>query len=110
MEPLIINGESLQYDDVVAAADGRPVVLDPATFPLMERSRAAVDRLVAEGQVAYGITTGFGRFKDRLISADQVHQLQLNLVRSHAVGVGLLLPEAVVRAMLLVRSNTLGKG
>ena len=110
MEPLIIDGESLQYDHVVAAAQGRRVALAPATIPLMERSRAAVDRLVAEGQVAYGITTGFGRFKDRLITADQVRQLQLNLVRSHAVGVGPQLPAEVVRAMLLVRANTLAKG
>src|SRR5690606_29119709 len=55
-------------------------------------------------------TTGFGRFKDRLISADEVRQLQLNLVRSHAVGVGPDLPEEVVRAMLLARANTLALG
>ena len=110
MEPLLISGEHLKVDDVVAVAYGRPVALDPAAVPGMERSRAAVDRLVAEGRVVYGITTGFGRFKDRLISPDEVRQLQLNLVRSHAVGVGPDLPVPTVRAMMLARANTLARG
>lgn len=110
MDPLLVSGEDLRIDDVVAVAGGRPVVLDPAAVPRMERSRAAVERLVAEGRAVYGITTGFGRFKDRLISADEVRQLQLNLVRSHAVGVGPDLPDDVVRAMMLARANTLAIG
>ena len=108
--PLLINGNDLQIDDVVAVADGRPVGLDPAARPGLERSRAAVERLVREGAVAYGITTGFGRFKDRHIDPDETEALQLNLVRSHAAGVGPALPERVVRAMLLVRANTLTRG
>ena len=63
-----------------------------------------------EGQIAYGITTGFGRFKDKFISADESLQLQLNLVRSHAAGTGPILPEPQVRAMLLARANTLAQG
>lgn len=110
MNPLTISGTALKVDDVVAVANGRSVILDPATLPAIERSRQAVDDLVARGEVVYGITTGFGRFKDRIISADQVRQLQVNLVRSHAVGVGPDLPESVVRAMLLVRANTLAMG
>ena len=88
MDTLLLSGDKLNVDDVVAVADGRPVGLDPAAVPAMTRSRAAVEQLVAEGRVVYGITTGFGRFKDRVVSADEVRQLQLNLVRSHAVGVG----------------------
>lgn len=110
MNPLLISGENLRVDDVVAVSEGRPVALDPAAVPRMERSRAAVDRLVAEGRTVYGITTGFGRFKDRLISPDEVRQLQLNLVRSHAVGVGPDLPDKIVRAMMLARANTLALG
>lgn len=110
MEPLTISGKALNADDVVAVAAGRPVQLDPAAVPAIERSRAAVEDLVARGCIAYGITTGFGRFKDKSISADQVKELQLNLVRSHAVGVGPPLDEAVVRAMMLVRANTLAMG
>ncbi len=107
---LVINGRDLKIDDVVAVARGRPVALDDAVLPGIERSRQAVEQLVARGEVAYGITTGFGHFKDRVISPDQTRQLQLNLVRSHAVGVGPYLPREVVRAMLVVRANTLAMG
>lgn len=107
---ITISGKELKIDDVVAVADGMSVQLDAAAVPVIERSRAAVQRLVDEGRVAYGITTGFGRFKDQIISPTQVKQLQLNLVRSHAVGVGDLLDERTVRAMLLVRANTLAMG
>lgn len=110
MKKLTINGNHLKVDDVVAVANGRLVELDPDVLPIIERSRTAVKELVASGQIAYGITTGFGRFKDKLISPDQVKQLQLNLVRSHSVGVGHLLNEKTVRGMLLVRANTLAKG
>lgn len=108
--PLLINGKDLKVDDVVAVAQGKPVQLDENVLPQIERSRRAVADLVARGETAYGITTGFGHFKDRLISPDQTKQLQLNLVRSHAVGVGPPLPQKVVRAMLLVRANTLALG
>jgi histidine ammonia-lyase len=110
MTELVLTGEDLAVDDVVAAASGRRVTLDPGAIPAMERSRQAVEGLVARGDVVYGITTGFGRFKDQIIAPDQVRQLQVNLVRSHAVGVGPYLDEAVVRAMLVVRANTLAKG
>ena len=110
MDPLTITGRGLDVDGVVAVARGRQVRLDPAAVPAIERSRAAVEELVASGRVAYGITTGFGRFKDKLISPDQVKQLQLNLVRSHAVGVGPELDAETVRAMMLVRANTLAMG
>jgi histidine ammonia-lyase len=110
MQPLTISGQGLKVDDVVAVARGRPVALDPAALPAIERSQAAVEKLVDEGRIAYGITTGFGRFKDKLISPDQARQLQVNLVRSHAVGVGPALDEPYVRAMMLVRVNTLAKG
>lgn len=109
-EALLIDGKDLKVDDVVSVARGRPARLDDAALPRIERSRNAVEELVAEGAVAYGITTGFGHFKDRIISADQTRQLQLNLIRSHAVGVGPDLPGEVVRAMLLVRANTLALG
>jgi histidine ammonia-lyase len=110
MKPLIISGRDLQIDDVVAVANGRKVELDTAVLPAVNRSRRAVEKLVREGQIAYGITTGFGRFKDKFIGADESLQLQLNLVRSHAAGTGPNLPEEDVRAMLLARANTLAQG
>jgi len=110
MTHLLVSGDKLEIDDVVAVADGRLVKLDPAVRPKVERSRAAVDHFVANGDVVYGITTGFGRFKDKIIDAEQTRALQKNLVRSHAVGVGPDLDERIVRAMLLVRGNTLALG
>ncbi|MFN2136988.1 MAG: histidine ammonia-lyase [Candidatus Promineifilaceae bacterium] len=107
MEKLLVSGHSLTVDDVVQVARGRPVELDPACLPSLRRSREAVEQIVAEGRIAYGITTGFGRFKDKIISPEEVRALQLNLVRSHAVGVGPLLDVEEVRGMLLVRANTL---
>ena len=110
MEKLLINGENLKFDDVVAVANGLMVEIDPSAYPGMARSRAAVETLLGSGQVVYGINTGFGRFKDKIIELDEIRQLQLNLVRSHAVGVGPPLSALVVRAMLLVRANTLTLG
>lgn len=110
MQPLVINGKDLKIESVVAVARGQTVSLDSACLPAIEQSRAAVLKLVAEKQIAYGITTGFGRFKDKIISPEEVKQLQINLVRSHAVGVGPALDEPVVRSMLLVRANTLAMG
>lgn len=108
--PLLVSGEGLSIDDVVSVSRGLKVGLDPGALPKMQRSRDAVERLVSDGRVAYGITTGFGRFKDQLISPEQVAQLQLNLIRSHAAGTGDELDEKTVRAMLLIRANTLAMG
>lgn len=73
-------------------------------------SRAIVDEIVARGEIVYGITTGFGAFKDKVVPADELAQLQVNLVLSHCVGVGAPLPAEVVRAMLLCRAHTLSLG
>jgi histidine ammonia-lyase len=110
MTPLIIKGKELAVRDVVKVSQGQTVELDSACLPAIERCHNAVLKLVADRQIAYGITTGFGRFKDKIISPDEVKQLQVNLVRSHAVGVGPVLDEGTVRAMLLVRANTLAMG
>ncbi len=73
-------------------------------------SRAIVDRIVERGEVVYGITTGFGAFKDRVIPRDELAQLQINLILSQCVGVGPALPAEVVRAMMLCRAHTLSLG
>jgi histidine ammonia-lyase len=74
------------------------------------RSRAVVEKLVQSEAVVYGLTTGFGSLRDVLITAENVQQLQRNMIRSHSCGVGDAAPEDVVRAMLLLRANTLAKG
>ncbi|MFZ0956585.1 MAG: histidine ammonia-lyase, partial [Candidatus Sulfotelmatobacter sp.] len=76
----------------------------------VDRARAVVDALVANNQLSYAITTGVGKLSDVRIAGDQIRELQVNLVRSHAVGVGEPLPIAETRAMMLLRANSLAKG
>ncbi|MBQ0139296.1 MAG: histidine ammonia-lyase [Kurthia sp.] len=76
----------------------------------VEKSRLAVEKIVDEQRVVYGITTGFGKFSDVFIAKENVEQLQLNLIRSHACGVGEAFPIPVSRAMILLRLNALIKG
>jgi histidine ammonia-lyase len=86
------------------------VELSPAAKQRVLSSRAIVDAIVRRGDLVYGITTGFGAFKDRVIPPDELAQLQVNLVMSHCVGVGDPLPTEVVRAMMLCRAHTLSLG
>ncbi|MDQ3707593.1 MAG: histidine ammonia-lyase [Chloroflexota bacterium] len=74
------------------------------------RSRGIVDDIVRRGEVVYGITTGFGAFKDRVVSHEDLAQLQVNLILSQCVGVGNPLPAEVVRALMLCRAHTLSLG
>src|SRR5262249_49732216 len=76
----------------------------------MRASRAVVEQALTRGDVVYGVTTGFGELKDRRIPPDQVRALQLNLLRSHAAGVGAAAPREVARAMLLLRAASLARG
>jgi histidine ammonia-lyase len=109
--PLILDGASLTIADVVAVAvGGRSVTLAPSAAERMRATRTVVEGLAARGEAVYGVTTGFGKLSDVAIPADQLAQLQVNLVRSHAAGVGPRLPEAEVRAMMLLRANVLAKG
>jgi len=109
--PLLLSGQPLSLDEIFqVAVDRRAVALDPAAVPRMRASRAVVDGLLARGATVYGVNTGFGKLSDVRIEPGEVQALQRNLVRSHACGVGDPLPEAEVRAMLLLRANVLAKG
>jgi len=114
MRTIELDGESLTIEDVVTVARAEPgamrLRLTPEAIRRVRRAQEAVERIVARGEVVYGITTGFGAFKDKVIPPDQVRQLQRNIVMSHAVGVGEPFSTEVVRAMMLVRANTLAKG
>ncbi|MGD9628144.1 MAG: histidine ammonia-lyase [Pyrinomonadaceae bacterium] len=113
-ESIFIDGESLTFDEVIAVAYGRPgeprVNLSEGAKASVQRASAAVDTLLERGEVAYGITTGFGAFKDKIISREEVEQLQRNIVVSHAVGVGDPFDTPTVRAIMLIRANTLARG
>jgi histidine ammonia-lyase len=84
--------------------------LSPDAREGVDRARAVVDALVANNQLSYAITTGVGKLSDVRIAGDQIRELQVNLVRSHAVGVGDPLAVAEIRAMILLRANSLAKG
>src|SRR5512140_169804 len=111
MQALHINGTDLSLSDVREVVyERRPVLLDPDARERVNAARAVVDELVENNQLAYAITTGVGKLSDVRISPDQSRELQVNLLRSHAVGVGEPLTEAETRAMILLRANSLAKG
>jgi histidine ammonia-lyase len=114
METVILTGENLTPDQVIAVAHGQPgqpqVRLAEEAMAQVHRAAEAVTRLLERGEVAYGITTGFGAFKDRVIPLEQVAELQRNIVMSHAVGVGPAFDIPSTRAIMLIRANTLARG
>jgi histidine ammonia-lyase len=106
-----LTGNDLSFDQLHRIAlDHEPVSLSPMAAERMQVSRAVVDKLVASGHTAYGINTGFGKLASVRISSEQVRRLQVNLVRSHACGVGTPLSIPETRAMMLLRANALAKG
>jgi len=111
LNALHINGNDLTLEDVREVAfERRPVLLAPDARERVNAARDVVDALVADNQVSYAITTGVGKLSDVRIAGDQIRELQINLVRSHAVGVGEPLSIAETRAMMLLRANSLSKG
>ncbi len=108
---IALTGNDLTFAQLYAVAlQNEPVSLSPDAIARMKASRAVVDRLLAAGQTAYGINTGFGKLASVRISSEQVRQLQVNLVRSHSCGVGVPLSDTETRAMMLLRANALAKG
>ena len=108
---VVIDGDSLTVEQVAAvAADRVRVAIAPTARQRTAATRSIVERLVASGSVAYGVTTGFGKLSEVAIPPSRLAELQVNLVRSHASGVGDLLPEREVRAMMLLRANVISKG
>ena len=106
-----LSGNDLTFPQLYdVALRSEQVQLTAPAIEGMNASRAVVDRLVASGEAAYGINTGFGKLASVRISTEQVRQLQVNLVRSHGCGVGAPLSEAETRAMMLLRANALAKG
>ena len=109
--PIVLTGADLSIADVEAVARrGAVASLDVDARARMQEARDLIVRLVAEGQVVYGVTTGFGDLATRFVAPADAAQLQENLLMSHAAGVGAPLATEVVRAMLLLRANTLALG
>ena len=111
MRALHLTGNDLTLSDLNEVVyQKRPVLLAPDARQAVERARAVVDDILDNNKVAYAITTGVGKLSDVRISPEQSRELQVNLLRSHAVGVGEPLTEPEVRAMILLRANSLAKG
>jgi len=108
---LLLDGQSLTIGDVHAVAVGELTVrLAGSARERIARAREIVEGVVERGDAVYGITTGFGKLSEVAIPPDRLAELQVNLVRSHAAGVGPLLAEREVRAMMLLRANVIAKG
>src|SRR5436853_5965617 len=111
MKALHINGNDLTLEAVrEVAIEGRPLLLAPDARERVDKARAVVEEIVRGNKVSYAITTGVGKLSDVRIAGDQIRELQVNLVRSHSVGVGEPLSIPETRAMMLLRANSLSKG
>ncbi len=109
-DPIII-GRSLTLSEVVRIARGHSkVALHPDARERVRATREQLDAGIAAGRTIYGVNTGFGALSDTTIPADKLSQLQCNLLRSHAVGVGEPLAAGDVRALLALRAHTLALG
>lgn len=106
-----LTGNKLTLEEVKQVCyEGELVTISPKSMQRVKESRKAVERIVANNKTVYGINTGFGKFSDVMIAEDDVNDLQMNLIRSHACGVGEPFPELVSRAVILLRLNALLKG
>jgi histidine ammonia-lyase len=112
MDILELTGRALTLEELERVSGGDPVEvrLSAGAREAMAASRAVVERAVSEGRVVYGLTTGFGALAEVVIPRDRIAELQENLIRSHASGVGEPLPEVEVRAIMLLRANVLALG
>ena len=111
MGKVVIDGNSLTIEEFIQITRWRKKIeLSQEAIERINKSRALVDKFVDENKVVYGITTGFGKFSDVVITGDETKELQRNLIISHACGVGEPLSEEIVRGFMLLRINALAKG
>jgi histidine ammonia-lyase len=105
----VLDGQSLTVEDVVRVAQDPTarITLKPEARRALVESRGTVERAIESGQTIYGINTGFGKLANVRVPPDQLDQLQANLIRSHAAGIGSPLAPPVVRAVMLLRANVL---
>src|SRR5881397_715586 len=106
-----LNGQTMTLTEIATVALGDAAVeVSPSARPRILASRKVIEDIVARDAVVYGVSTGFGKLSDVRIPRGELAQLQLNLVRSHACGIGNPLSEAEVRAMMVLRANVLALG
>src|ERR1051325_6583685 len=106
-----LNGQPLSLTEIAAVALGNEAVeISASAQTRIHASRAIIDKIVERDEIVYGVNTGFGKLSDVRIPQGDLRNLQLNLVRSHACGIGTPLSEPEVRAMMLLRANVLAIG
>ncbi len=111
IRPLLLDGGPLSIDEVVSVArHDRPTRIGDAAMRRIAAARARIEACLGDGEAHYGINTGFGSLSQQRVGRDDLAQLQINLVRSHAAGVGEPLPREIVRAMLLLLAASLSRG
>jgi len=111
MNAIQIDGEHLSFEQFYRIVQEQALVeIAPAARERMIASRKVIERLVQSDAAVYGVNTGFGKMASVRISREQIGELQVNLVRSHACGVGTPLSEQETRAMLVLRANAIAKG
>lgn len=111
MDKLILDGQALTLHEIEAVAiDGCHAEIAREAQGRVGESRALIESILAAGETVYGVNTGFGKLADVHVRGDKLAELQINLVRSHAGGVGNALSEAESRAMVVLRANVLAKG
>ncbi len=111
MRRVVIDGESLTVEDVVAVSrGGAQVEIPQKAREKVNRSRQVLEEFVRKKKVVYGVTTGFGALGNVIVPPEHIKELQSNLIRSHSAGVGKPLDGDATRALLLLRANTLAKG
>src|ERR1044072_2669900 len=111
MAAVELTGQTLSLAQIANVAHGGEAIrIGVSAHERIKASRKVIDGIVAKGAVVYGVSTGFGKLSDVHVPAHELRQLQLNLVRSHACGIGQPLSEPEVRAMILLRANVLALG
>ena len=110
-EMIVIDGESLTIEEIVSIKEfSTKVRLSDESMNSINESRKLVEKIISSGEVVYGINTGFGALSNVTVPSEQLEQLQSNLIRSHACGVGEKMDPDSVLMMMLVRVNSLAKG
>src|SRR4030065_562778 len=111
MKTVVLDGEHLTVEEVLDVAEGRAKVrIAPSVARKVKRSRDFIEKALEQGEKIYGVTTGFGMLSDQVIDQSQIEDLQRNLIRSHAVGVGPFFDEVTTRAIILLRANVIAMG
>lgn len=108
---IVIDGNSLTIDQVVEVARNyAQVEVSTSAIDAMIKSRKIVEDIVNNRKIVYGVTTGFGKLRNKFIDPEKGNMLQENLVKSHSCGVGNYVDKEIIRAVMLIRANTLAKG